>query len=281
MDQDIKFIVNLQINGKELLNNTELIISSGAKYGIIGANGIGKTTLLNYINNRMNQDLNKINTIYMVNQEVPSSEISIFNKVLESNTEIIEKVLRIAEIENKDENTDDEIEELNKLENELDNSDYSKQESEIKKILFGLGFSNEQFNEPTNKFSGGWRMRIALACALYRKPSLLLLDEPTNHLDLEANIWLNEYLKSYKNTIIVISHDIEFLDEVCTKIIHFENQKLNYYNCSYYKFKKQYDQSMKEKLKLIEKIEKQIKNMKNSGKKKMKSQNIQKKIHFL
>ena len=268
MNQDIKFIVNLQINGKDLLKDSELIISSGAKYGIIGANGVGKTTLLNYIGNRNHQDLNKISTIYMVNQEVSSSEISIFNKVLESNTEIIKRVLRIAEIENKEDSSDDENEELIRLENELNDLEYSKQESEIKKILFGLGFSNEQFNQPISMFSGGWRMRIALACALYRKPSLLLLDEPTNHLDLEANIWLIEYLKSYKNTIIVISHDIEFLDEVCTNIIHFENQKLNYYKGGYYKFKRQYDQEIKEKQKIIDKIEKQIKNMKSSGKKK-------------
>ena len=278
MNQDIKFTVNLQIVGKELLKDTELIISSGAKYGIIGQNGIGKTTLLNYLNNRQHPDLNKLHTIYMVNQEVPASEMSIYNKVLESNTEVIKRILRIAEIEKEfdiinEENEDSKLsdklsEELNNLQNELLYYDYYTQESSIKKILSGLGFSQDQFDEPISKFSGGWRMRIALACALYRKPSLLLLDEPTNHLDLEANIWLIEYLKSYNNTIIVISHDIEFLDEVCTNIIHFENQKLNYYKGGYYKFKRQYDQEIKEKQKIIDKIEKQIKNLKTSGKKK-------------
>ena len=267
MNQDISLIFTLSMGGKELLKDTSMIITKGEKYGIIGANGIGKSTLLSYINNKSNKELEKIKDIYMVNQEVPSSSDTIYYKVLESNQKILEKIKRVDELENSEE-SDNLNEELNKLYDELEELDYSRQESLIKKILHGLGFSQEEINQPVSNFSGGWRMRIALACALYRTPDLLLLDEPTNHLDLEANIWLINYLKSYKNTIMVISHDIEFLDEVCTNIIHLENQKLNYYKGNYYRYKRQYDKTIQEKTKQIDLIEKKIKEMKKSNKQK-------------
>ena len=259
MNQDISFLVNLQAGGKELLKDTNVTITNGKKYGIIGKNGTGKTTLLNYINSRKNPELLKLKDIYMVNQEIPSSEKTIYEVVLDSNIEINEllkkKLFLDKELENEDID-EEKLDELNnqimEVEKNLLELEYDKQESTIKKILCGLGFDN--FDSKVNQYSGGWRMRIALACALYRKPSLLLLDEPTNHLDLEANIWLIEYLKDYKNTIIMISHDIEFLDEVCTNIIHLENLKLSYYNGGYSKFKRQYDLEIKEKTKNLDKI---------------------------
>ncbi len=272
MNQDISFQINLNIGGKMLLEDTNCIISNDKKYGIIGLNGIGKSSLLNFINNRQHKELNKLKDIYMVNQEVPSSSDTIYQIVLDSNIEIKENLQKKQILEEKLDNIEDQedydkiFDEITQIEKYLFELEYDKQESNIKKILIGLGFNKNNFYSPVSEFSGGWRMRIALACALYREPSLLLLDEPTNHLDLEANIWLINYLKSYKKTIMVISHDIEFLDEVCSNIIHIENKKLNYYNGGYSKFKKQYDQNLKEKLKQNEKIEKNIKNLKNSGK---------------
>ncbi len=267
MNQDISLNLTLAMGGKELLKDTTLTITKGEKYGIIGANGIGKSTLLNYINKKLNKELEKIRDIYMVNQEVPSSSDTIYHKVLESNQKVLEKLKRIDELENSDE-SDENSDELNKLYNELEELDYSRQESLIKKILHGLGFSQDEINQPVSNFSGGWRMRVALACALYRTPDLLLLDEPTNHLDLEANIWLINYLKTYKKSIMVISHDIEFLDEVCTNIIHLENQKLNYYKGNYYRYRRQYDKMIQEKTKQYDLIEKKIKEMKKSNKQK-------------
>ena len=97
------------------------------------------------------------------------------------------------------------------------------------RILAGLGFTVEMQNRPTNQFSGGWRMRVSLARALFIEPTLLLLDEPTNHLDLNAVIWLDSYLRTWKKTLLIVSHDQSFLDNVCTDVIHLEEQKLNYY----------------------------------------------------
>ncbi len=275
MNQDISFPVNLIIGGKHLLKDTNCTIKNGSKYGIIGMNGIGKTTFLNYINDRQHPELTKIHDIYMVNQEIQSSDKTIYEVVLESNFELIKKLSKKQEIETLLENneniSDIELDSLNDqlltLENELVELEYEKQESKIKKILSGLGFID--FNTKINIYSGGWRMRIALACALYKEPSLLLLDEPTNHLDLEANVWLINYLKNYKKTIMVISHDIQFLNEVCSNIINIEDQKLNYYNGGYNKFKKQYDQMIKDKTKQIDKIEKNIKEMRKNGKTKI------------
>ncbi len=109
-------------------------------------------------------------------------------------------------------------------------------EAEVRRILAGLGFSDEGMDAPTATFSGGLRMRIALAKSLYLQPELLLLDEPTNHLDLEATIWLEDYLQNYKHTMLLVSHDADFLDQVSTDTIFLDhvNGKLSYYNNSNY-----------------------------------------------
>lgn len=260
----------LQHDKKVLLDNTDCIISIGHKYGLIGLNGTGKTSLMNYI--VKSKELDKVDK-YMVNQESPvSDELTVFNAILQSNTKLFNILQRIEELEIlMEKDVDSENEKLNDeyymLQDNLDELDFNRENSKIRKILHGLGFIKEQQDLPTSSFSGGWRMRIALACALYREPTLLLLDEPTNHLDLEANIWLIDYLSKYQKTIIVISHNIDFLNEICTDIVHLENLKLNYYKGNYSKFKKAYDQKTVEITKTIEKEEKKILDWKKSGKK--------------
>lgn len=158
--------------------------------------------------------------------------------------------------------------EYNEVLNEINVLGIYKAEPRARRILAGLGFTPEMQKQPTTSFSGGWRMRISLARALFMQPDLLLLDEPTNHLDLNAVIWLDNYLQNWKKTLLVVSHDQEFLSSVCDYIIHLENKKLAYYKGDYPTFKKMEKQKMAELMKAYEKQQKQLKAMKSSGKSK-------------
>lgn len=143
-----------------------------------------------------------------------------------------------------------------------------KAEPRARRILSGLGFTTEMQDKPTSSFSGGWRMRISLARALFMQPDLLLLDEPTNHLDLNAVIWLDGYLQTWKKTLLVVSHDQEFLSSVCQYIIHLNNKKLDYYVGDYPSFKKMQQQKLVEQIKAWEKQQKLLKQLKATGKSK-------------
>ena len=123
--------------------------------------------------------------------------------------------------------------ELGEVYDELRAIGADQAEPRARRLLAGLGFSKEMQDRPTNKFSGGWRMRVSLARALYIEPTLLMLDEPTNHLDLNAVIWLDNYLQGYKKTLLIVSHDQSFLDNVCTDIVHLDQCKLWYYKGEY------------------------------------------------
>jgi ATP-binding cassette subfamily F protein 1 len=138
---------------------------------------------------------------------------------------------------------------LNAVYNELAARKAESSEAAARKILSGLGFSLEMQERPTKHFSGGWRMRISLARALFMQPTLLLLDEPTNHLDLNAVIWLEDYLSRWKNTLLVVSHDQDFLSAVVTDIIHLEGKKLHYYVGDYEQFKEMHAQNVVKQMK--------------------------------
>ena len=139
-------------------------------------------------------------------------------------------------------------------------------ESKARRILFGLGFSAEMQMRATRLFSGGWRMRISLARALFIEPILLMLDEPTNHLDLNAVIWLDDYLQKYKHTILVVSHDQDFLNSVCDEMLHIsENRTLDHYRGNYDTFKTLERQRRAQQQKAWEKQEKQLKALKSKG----------------
>ena len=143
---------------------------------------------------------------------------------------------------------------------------------QVRKILAGLGFTTEMQNRATKNFSGGWRMRVSLARALFIEPTLLLLDEPTNHLDLNAVIWLDDYLCRWKKTLVIVSHDQEFLDHVCTDIIHLDQKKLNYYRGNYASFKQMFQQKRREYEKNFDKQQRQLKELKKSGQSKSKAE---------
>lgn len=254
-------IENLALGSKIIITKSSFIIASGEKYGLIARNGEGKTTIINYITKL---HILESTDIYVVNQEFPVDEnITVFDLVLQSNKELYETYKKLELLEKNNANYDEQYCQITEKLVELD---YDFQKSKIHRILAGLGFLQEQHYQNAITFSGGWRMRMSLACALYRMPELLILDEPTNHLDLEANIWLCNYLTSYKNTIILITHDISFLNDVCTSIIHLDNKELKYYKGAYYKFKKQWIQDITTAERNYKEIEKRINAYKKSGK---------------
>lgn len=240
---------NMGYDNCELLIDTELTIIAGNKYGIIGPNGCGKTTLMKTIYNEKISDnrRDKIDIIY-VQQEALACEESALCVVINSDKERLNLLDEESKITKELGETDDntnlyeynvKVEILDQISQRLREIQGYNAEERAKNILKGLNFTEEMMQMPTKQFSGGWRRRISLAAGLFVNPSMLMLDEPTNHLDLEATIWLTEYLLNYNGTIIVISHDREFLNSTVNNIITFRNKKLKYYKGDYDQYQEQ------------------------------------------
>jgi ATP-binding cassette subfamily F protein 1 len=257
--QDFK----LSINEKLLFDNSSLSLNYGNCYGLIGKNGCGKSTLLKQFNKLCDED--KIKILYL-DQELILDERTSIQYILDSNIKIKllqERVNLLEEqVENMEEFNEELYNELYQAQSDLSSYNPDKEESLIKKILTGLGFTKETLEQSCNLFSGGWQMRISLARCLYLEPDLLLLDEPTNHLDLEAIIWLGDYLSSWKKIAIIVSHNIGFINSVCDYILNVENNNLISYKGNYHKFKKSFENKMKEYKKEYEKYEKKLKEFK-------------------
>ncbi|XP_006825293.1 ATP-binding cassette sub-family F member 1-like [Saccoglossus kowalevskii] len=227
---DIK-IENFSISarGKDLFVNAILSITRGRRYGLVGPNGHGKTTLLNHIAQRVLAIPPNIDVL-ICEQEVTADETRAIDAVLNADKKRLALLKEEKELVKKSDAGDDSVtDRLKQVYEELDAIGASSAEARARRILAGLGFTAEMQQRETHHFSGGWRMRVSLARALFMEPTLLLLDEPTNHLDLNAVIWLDNYLQNWKKTLLVVSHDQQFLDDVCTDIIHLDNQKLYYY----------------------------------------------------
>ncbi|KPP70906.1 hypothetical protein Z043_110228, partial [Scleropages formosus] len=257
---------SISAHGKELFVNADLLIVAGRRYGLVGPNGKGKTTLLKHIANRALSIPPNIDVL-LCEQEVIADDTPAVQAVLKADTrrlKLLEEERQLQSLLDKGE--DNVTERLEKVYEELRAIGAAAAEAKARRILAGLSFTPEMQNRATKKFSGGWRMRVSLARALFMEPTLLMLDEPTNHLDLNAVIWLNNYLQSWKKTLLIVSHDQSFLDDVCTDIIHLDNQKLYYYRGNYLTFKKMYIQKQKELQKQYDKQEKKLKELKAGGK---------------
>ncbi|CEH12375.1 atp-binding cassette transporter [Ceraceosorus bombacis] len=221
----------MSFHGRLLVDGASVALNYGQRYGLLGENGSGKTTFLEALANRDVEIPGHVD-IHLVRGEVEPSEENGLEYCIKSAQE---KVARL-EKEIEDMSTADAVDEVGlelKYE-ELEELDPSTFEAKAGAILHGLGFSKTMMNKPTKDLSGGWRMRVALARALFIKPHLLLLDEPTNHLDLEAVVWLEAYLSTYNHILVLTSHSADFMDSICTNIMDLTHHKtLVYYGGNY------------------------------------------------
>jgi len=266
---------SIAAKGKDLFKDASLTIAQGRRYGLVGPNGHGKTTLLRHIGTRSLQIPPNIDVLYC-EQEVVATDDSALQTVLMADvkrTELLKEESDLLAAQNKGR---DVTERLNEVYEELRAIGADQAEPKARRLLAGLGFDKEMQERATNKFSGGWRMRVSLARALFIEPTLLMLDEPTNHLDLNAVIWLDNYLQNWKKTLLIVSHDQSFLDNVCSDIIHLDQCKLWYYKGNYSTFKKMETQKRRERIKEYEKQEKRIRDLKSSGQSKKKAESKQK-----
>ena len=231
--------LSLKRGQTELLENASATINPKQKVGLVGKNGCGKSSLFALLKKELTPEGGEVNypsnwRVSWVNQETPALDISAIDYVIQGDREYcrLQQELKQAN-ERNDGNA------IARIHGQLETLDAWTIQSRAASLLHGLGFSQEETTQPVKAFSGGWRMRLNLAQALLCPSDLLLLDEPTNHLDLDAVIWLERWLVQYQGTLVLISHDRDFLDPIVTKILHIENQKLNEYTGDYSSFEVQ------------------------------------------
>ena len=222
--------VVVRIAGREILTGATANVPAGRRVGLVGRNGAGKTTLFKVIQGELHADGGQVSwpnawRVGAVAQEAPGTDVSLIDTVLEADKE---RTRLLAEAEHE---TDGHR--LGEIYQRLDAIDAYSAPARAAAILAGLGFSAEDQLRPCREFSGGWRMRVALAAILFANPDLLLLDEPTNYLDLEGVLWLENYLQRYNGTVVLISHDRDLLNTVCEFILHLEHGKVKLYTGGY------------------------------------------------
>jgi len=231
--------VTLRRGTKTLLESADVALNPGDRIGLIGANGSGKTSLFALLRGELHADMGEVDyparwRVAYVAQETPALARTALDYAIDGDT-----TLRRLEAELAAAETADDGHRIGELHAAMLDADAYTARSRAEQLLHGLGFTHEQMEEPVASFSGGWRMRLNLAQALMCPSDLLLLDEPTNHLDLDAIIWLEDWLKRYSGTLLIVSHDRDFLDGVVEVVVHIDNRKLKRYSGNYSSFERQ------------------------------------------
>ncbi|WP_136658733.1 ABC-F family ATP-binding cassette domain-containing protein [Nitratireductor sp. XY-223] len=228
--------LSARIAGRLLIDHASLTLPEGTKAGFVGRNGAGKSTLFRVISGDLAAETGSVSLprncrIGQVAQEAPGTEEPLIDIVLQADTE------RVALLQEADTATDPHR--IAEIQARLTDIGAHSAEARAASILSGLGFDNEAQKRPASSFSGGWRMRVALAAVLFAQPDLLLLDEPTNYLDLEGTLWLEDYVRRYPYTVIIISHDRDLLNRAVNAIVHLEQKKLAFYRGPFDQFERQ------------------------------------------
>ena len=220
--------ISYSVAGRNLIEDASVSIPTGHKVGLVGRNGTGKTTLFRVIRGELPLDTGSFSLPSRARigggaQEVPGNEVSLLNTVLAAD---VERATLLAD-------TSTDPARIAEVQTRLADIDAWSAEARASTILRGLGFTADEMHEPCSAFSGGWRMRVALAAVLFSEPDLLLLDEPTNYLDLEGALWLESYLAKYPHTVLIVSHDRGLLNRAVGAILHLEDKKLTLYQGNY------------------------------------------------
>lgn len=250
--------ITVRIAGRLLIDHSSVTLPSGSKTGFVGHNGTGKSTLFRVITGDLAPETGEViipkdTRIGQVAQEAPGTEESLLEIVLAADKERVQ-LLQEAE-------TATDPMRIAAIHARLTDIGAHSAEARAGSILSGLGFNSEAQKCPASSFSGGWRMRVALAAVLFAEPDLLLLDEPTNYLDLEGTLWLIEYVRRYPHTVIIISHDRELLNSATNSIMHLENKKLTFWRGNYDQFERQHAETVELQQKMAAKQEAHRKHM--------------------
>jgi ATP-binding cassette, subfamily F, member 3 len=244
--------MSLNFGDREIFSQVGFQISEKDAVGLVGRNGAGKSTLLKILAGEIKAgsgDISRplgVSVGYLPQELQHNSNETVFNEVAKALSEQMGIAKRIDEIQHAfDEGVEDQdlmsdlLEEFNNLSHHMQLLDAQSADERIERILKGLGFTREEFDKPLSQFSGGWKMRVELAKILLTSPDLLLLDEPTNHLDIDSIQWLEDFLKTYSGAIVMISHDVTFLDSITTRTLEVVNGKIRDYKASYTKYLEQ------------------------------------------
>ncbi|HHV74841.1 MAG TPA: ABC-F type ribosomal protection protein [Thermoanaerobacterium sp.] len=262
--------VNLSYGINSILENISFIVNEGDKIGVVGDNGAGKSTLFKLIVKDLQPDIGNIsmplisvgyleqNAYIISNKSIYDEVKTVFQDIenLENEIKKLEKLIADTKDESKLYKL---LDEYSKLTDEYNKKEGYSVDSKVRGVLIGLGFSQEEFDKPVSTLSGGQKTRLMLAKALLKDPDLLLLDEPTNHLDIPSIEWLEQYLRFFRGTVMVISHDRFFLDRIATRIFEIENKTLKSYDGNYTEYVKKKNEEISIMMKAYEEQQKEIK----------------------